>query len=227
MQARFVYAWRRVLIPKRLPVCYQLYYIKTPPYNSGEITDPEQVGVVLDEHTLQVELEHPTGYFLSLVAFPTYFPVCREVVAADPEGWWLHPETYAGNGPFKLVEWEGRQRLKFTRNEHYWDAASVALSGLEFTLVEEPATELALFESGELDLASHLPAGELARLSEEGRLEKVQDLAVSFYFINTTRTAPLADPSVRRALALAIDRRELVAYVTRGGEEPALALVQY
>ncbi|MGI6142671.1 MAG: ABC transporter substrate-binding protein, partial [bacterium] len=47
----------------------------------------------------------------------------------------------------------------------------------------------------------------------------------SFYFINTTRTAPLADPSVRRALALAIDRRELVAYVTRGGEEPALALV--
>ena len=56
-------------------------------------------------------------------------------------------------------------------------------------------------------------------------LEKVQDLAVSFYFINTTRTAPLADALVRRALAQAIDRRELVSYVTRGGEEPALAMV--
>lgn len=224
----FVYAWRRVLAPETASrYAYQLYYIKNAAlYNSGQLTDPEQVGVrALDAHTLQVELEHPTGYFLSLVAFPTYFPVCREVVEADPEGWWLNPGTYVGNGPFKLEEWKGRQRLRFSRNENYWDAANVALAGLEFTLVEEPATELALFESGELDLASHLPAGELARLAEEGRLEKVQDLAVSFYFINTTRTAPLANPLVRRALAQAIDRRELVTYVTGGGEEPALALV--
>lgn len=224
----FVYAWRRVLAPETASrYAYQLYYIKNAAlYNSGELTDPEQVGVrALDEHTLQVELEHPTAYFLSLVAFPTYFPLCREIVEADPEGWWLDPKTYVGNGPFKLDAWEGRQRLRYSRNENYWDVNNVALEGLEFTLVEEPATELALFESGDLDLASHLPAGELVRLSEEGSLEKVQDLAVSFYFINTTRTAPLADALVRRALALAIDRRELVSYVTRGGEEPALAMV--
>jgi len=64
-------------------------------------------------HTLQVDLEHPTGYFLSLVAFPTYFPVHGPLVGE--KGWGL----VVGSGhlywqwPFVLKNWVGRQRLSF------------------------------------------------------------------------------------------------------------------
>ncbi|NLJ34267.1 MAG: peptide ABC transporter substrate-binding protein [Firmicutes bacterium] len=225
--ADFVYSWRRVLQPELAsPYAYQLYVIENAAaFNSGEITDPELIGVqALDAHTLQVDLEHPTGYFLSLVAFPTYFPVHGPLVGERDGDWWLDPDTYIGNGPFVLKNWVGRQRLSFAPNDKYWDKDKVRLGGLEFVLVEDPATELALFEAGDIHLANHLPAGELRRLKEEGCLRQGGDLAVNYYYINT-QAGPLADTRVRRALALAINRRDLVDFVTRGGEDIALALV--
>lgn len=225
--ADFVYAWRRALHPEiASPYAYQLYNIKNAvAFNSSEITDPELIGVqALDEHTLRVDLEHPTGYFLSLVAFPTYFPVYSPLVEENTSDWWLDPDTYVGNGPFVLQDWEGRQRLSLVPNDKYWDRDKVQLSGLEFVLVEEPATELALFEAGDIHLANHPPAGELARLLEEGLLQKGGDLAVNYYYLNTG-SGPLTDNRVRQALAQAINRQDLVDFVTRGGEEIALALV--
>jgi len=225
--ADFVYAWRRALHPEiASPYAYQLYNIKNAEaFNSGEITDPELVGVrALNENTLQVDLEYPTGYFLSLAAFPTYFPVYSPLVEEGPADWWLDPDAYVGNGPFVLSSWEGRQWLSLVPNDKYWDGDSVRLSGLEFVMVGEPATELALFETGDIHLANRLPAGELARLQEEGLLQKGGDLAVNYYYLNT-RSGPLTDARVRRALALAVNRRDLVDFVTRGGEEIALALV--
>lgn len=101
----FEYAWKRVLAPETASeYAYQLWYLKNgEAYNTGKIKDPNQVGVkALDARTLEVTLESPVPYFLSLVSFHTLFPVNRKVVEGNPK-WATDPSAYVGNGPFKIL----------------------------------------------------------------------------------------------------------------------------
>ena len=78
----FEYAWKWVLDPDNADTdyAYQLYPIKgaeDAKENGGSLDD---VGVTAeDDHTLVVELEQPTDYFLDLTAFYTYYPINQNV----------------------------------------------------------------------------------------------------------------------------------------------------
>ena len=91
----FEYAWKRALDPATgSTVANLLYDVKgAQPFHRGEASDPDRVGVrALDNSTLEVELEGPTGYFLYLLANPVTLPVPRHVVEKLGEAW-----TEAGN----------------------------------------------------------------------------------------------------------------------------------
>lgn len=78
----FEYAWKRALDPETASqYAFILYYIKNAEaYNAGE-AEADDVGVkALDDKTLEVELERPVPYFLSLTAFATYLPQKQEFV---------------------------------------------------------------------------------------------------------------------------------------------------
>ena len=81
-------------------------------------------------------------------------PVNRKVVEADPEGWFLKPETYVGNGPFKVTKWVHNSYLELEKNPLYWDADSVILDKLVATTIESEDTELVMFETGQLDITN-------------------------------------------------------------------------
>jgi oligopeptide transport system substrate-binding protein len=84
----FVFSWKRALDPElAADYAYMLYYIKgAEAYNVGEGSADDVMVEALDEKTLQVTLEAPTPFFMSLVAFKTYYPLHRATVEADPEG---------------------------------------------------------------------------------------------------------------------------------------------
>jgi len=222
----FEYAWKRALNPEtECEYAYQLYYVKNGQlYNEGKITDPEQVGVrALDEKTLEVTLEAPAPYFLNLTSFYTLFPVHKETVASNPD-WANSPETYISNGPFKLTNWEHHSKLEMVKSDTYWDAENVKLEKLVLTMVEEESTYLTMWESGEIDTIEEPPLADMDRLRAEGKL-KIKPYLGVYYYIFNTKKEPFDDPKVRRALALAIDRKQLVEKVTKAGEIPAYALV--
>lgn len=96
----FEYAWKRALDPNTAsPYAYQFYYIKNAEaYNTGK-SKVDVVGVkASDDNTLQVDLENPTEYFLSLMAFPTYSPIRKDIVEKNPKDWATKPDTYICNG---------------------------------------------------------------------------------------------------------------------------------
>ncbi|MBO8170121.1 MAG: peptide ABC transporter substrate-binding protein [Thermoanaerobacteraceae bacterium] len=229
----FEYAWKRVLDPEfAADYAYELYYIKNAAaYNDPEdksVTSPDQVGVkALDEKTLEVTLEAPVPQFLGLTAFPTFFPVHKETVEANPD-WHAKPETYVSNGPFKIVEWQHDQKFVLKKNENYWDAESVKLDELVMTLVTKESTELAMFETGEIDIGDNPPTEELDRLKADPNsgLKIKGDLAVYYYLFNTTQK-PFDDVRVRKALAMAIDREAIVKNITKAGQIPAFAFAPY
>lgn len=223
----FEYAWKRVLDPDTASeYAYQLYYIKNgQAYNEEKIKDPEQVGVkALDEKTLQVTLENPTPYFLSLTSFYTFFPVHRATVKAHPDNWANSPETLIGNGPFNLAGWKHHAKIEAVRNEKYWDAENVKLDKVVFTMVEEASTYLTMWENGQIDSIESPPMSDIPRLATEGKLKSYPQLCTYHYIFNT-RKPPLDNPKVRKALSLAIDRKKIVENVTKGGEVPALGFV--
>ncbi|MCL6450825.1 MAG: peptide ABC transporter substrate-binding protein [Acetobacteraceae bacterium] len=221
----FEFAWKRALDPATAAdYAYQLYYIKGgQAFNEGKGT-ADEVGVkAKDAKTLEVTLEAPTPYFLSLTAFQTYMPLPKSLVESNPD-WWTKPETMACNGPFKVTVWDHHSKLEYAKNDKYWDAKSVKLSKLIYYMIEESSTELTMFETGEIDFADNPPLPDIDRLKAEGKL-KISTLLGTYYYLFQCQKVPINDARVRKALTYAIDRQSLVTNVTKGGQVPATAFV--
>lgn len=236
----FAHAWRRVLEPKTASeYVYMLWPIRgARAYFEARAdnrpADPAQVGIhVESDRRLRVELESRTPYFLSLVAFSTYLPVRRDVVedaGGNARAHWYLPPNLVSNGAYRLVEWRFQSRMRWEKNPHYWNAESVALERIEVRVYEHPNTALLAYETGAIDLTTSVPALAVQPLLEaraEGRRDDVlygPKLGTYFYRFNC-RKPPLDDARVRRALALAIDRAEIIERAARGGQMPAKAFV--
>lgn len=227
--ADFDFAWKRLLKPATgAEYAYQAYYVKNgEAYNTGKIKDPNQVGIkVIDKYTLEVTLEAPTPYFLSVVAHPSLYPVYKDVVWKYGDKWATKPETYIGNGPFKMTKWVHNNTIEFVKNPYYWDAQNVKLTKLIFTLVDNVDTELTMWETGQIDSTNTVPNAEIPRLKREGSLQ-IDPYVGNYYYMFNTKVKPLDDVRVRRALSMAIDRELLIQNVTRGEQKPAYAFAPY
>lgn len=222
----FEFAWKRVLDPEFASEnAYMLFPLKNgQAYNEKKATANE-VGVkAIDEHTLEVTLEKPTAYFLSLAAFHAFYPVHHQSVAANPEKWATDASTLVGNGPFKLTSWIHSSKIEFVKNEHYWDAAAVKLTRMEWPISDAQTTRLALVENNQADLMVEPPVVEHDRLTQAGML-KISPFIGIYYYVFNTQQAPFDNPQVRKAFAMAINREALVKNVIKGGKQPAYAWV--
>lgn len=225
----FEYAWKRLLNPGTgSPNASTLFYLKNAEdYNSGKIKDADQIGVnAKDNYTLVVTLNAPCSYFLGLTINPALYPVHRKTVEASPDKWAGNPETYVGNGPFKMTDWTRHNKLEFAPNPNYWDKSRVKLKKLVFYPIEEQSTALTMFDTGQIDLSDELPRPEIPRLAAAGMVKYSATINTYYYMLNTKKP-PLNDPRVRKALALAINREQIVKYITKAGEKPALGFVPY
>lgn len=226
----FVWSWRRILNPKLgAPYAYLLYVIENAePYHKGDITDPEAIGVTaIDDHTLEVTLESPTPYFLSLQIHFTYLPVPRQAITAhggptDRTNPWTQPGNFLANGPFVLERWAPNEVIAVRKNPHYWDAENVQLNGIHFYPINDRNTEERMFRVGDLHLTSNVPPTKLDHYREN----RPDDLLIApvygtyFYRFNI-ESSPLQDKLVRKALAMSINRQVICDMILRGGQKPA------
>jgi oligopeptide transport system substrate-binding protein len=222
----FEFAMKRLLDPAQAAeYAVMLFYLEgAEDYNSGKLKDPSRVGVrALDDRTLQIRLRAPTPFFLKLLPHQTYMPQPRHVVAKDPN-WALNPQTYICNGAFTVAEWRHHDRLILKKNPRHWNAANVVLDELVLRTIESVSTELAMFETGEMDVTYQVPTESIARCRTTAEFRSFPQIATYFICFNTKRK-PLDDARVRRAMGLAIDRRVIADKLCLGGEKPAYALV--
>jgi len=222
----FVYTWQRAVDPNTASeYSYQLSPVK----NATAITEGtmpiDTLGVkAIDENTLEVTLEAPTAYFLELLAFPTYFPVRRDIIEEHGDKWTLKPETYISNGPFSMTERSIDDKIVMGKNEYYWNADEIVPPQLVFILMQNDNAAVAGIKEGSLHFADEPPPQDIPILIEEGLVQIHPYLGTYYYALNFTNET-LKDIRVRKALALAIDRNYIVKQVSKGGELPADAWV--
>ncbi|WFB35348.1 peptide ABC transporter substrate-binding protein [Kiritimatiellota bacterium B12222] len=226
----FVFSYQRMLAPDlAAEYAYMLYVIKNGRlYNQGLLPEGEALGVkALDEHRLEITLEQPSPYFLSMLNHHSFYPVHRETVLAsggafDRNNTWARAESYVGNGPFTLDEWSLGQRIFLKKSETYWNKDQVKLNGIFFYPVSDLQTEERMFRSGLLHKTGTVPLPRLPhyQTKQPELLYSYPYLTTYYYLVNTTKK-PFDDVRVRQALSLAIPRTQITNFL-KGGQTPAL-----
>ena len=216
----FVDSWRRALEPSTASeYAYQLYYlVNAEAYNTGKITDFSQVGVkARDDQTLVVTLMHPTAFFLELTSFQTLCPVylpCIQQCGDD----WIKPGKMVSNGPYVMKAWRLNDYVLLEANPHYYKP--VPVHRIKVSPVRDQNTCFNLFASGKIDLVldqSSLPAVLLPDIRKKPYYHANPFGATTFIRFNVKRP-PFTDVRVRQALALALDKQDLVDKILRDGE---------
>lgn len=230
----FIYSWERTLTPQlSSEYAYLLFCIKNAKeYFEGKIKNFSEVGVeAIDEHTLKVQLEYPTAYFLKMQVHNIWYPIHKGTVEKygsiyERNNPWTHTGNHVSNGPYQLEEWIPNKSIRVTKNPHYWNKNNVAIEKISFYPIDNQMTEERLFRIGYLDLTSTIPLRKLEyyRINHPQSLLLHPYIGVYYYRINVKHPV-LSNINVRKALAYSIDRAQITEYVLKGGEQPALYYV--
>lgn len=224
----FVNSWKRVLAPEYpTPLAYHLYAIKGARAAKEGEQEVSQVGIqAVDSNTLLIELESPTPYLLELLSMSVFAPIPSGQDESYPN-WGQGEGPFVCNGPYRLTKWDHQTCLRLERNPYYWGAKEIEVASIDMVMVDRE-TELNLFEQGALDWAgsplSSLPLASLKYFQEKGLLKQSPSCGTYFLRLNVEK-GPLQNESIRKALAWAIRRSELIEHVLQGGQLPARALV--
>ena len=134
--------------------------------------------------------------------------------------WNDHP---VGNGPFRFVQHEPNRRWVFAANPDFPQdlGGPPRLERFIVAVVDEPTTKLAALVSGEVDFAGIQPA-HAAFVEAKPHLSVVAySMLMPYGIVFNERRPPFNDPRVRRAVALAVDRQEIVDGYLYGFGAPA------
>ena len=225
----FVYSWRRVLDPATAAqYAGQLFYVKNAQdFNEGKLKDPEKVGIhALDANTVQVELNAPTAFFLDLITMPTFAAVPRFAIEKYGDEW-IRRQPVPTSGAYTLETWRLNDRIRVRKNPRYWDAANTKLDTVDFLPVAMPSTALNLYDTGEADIIwdKELIPTELLDVLRARPDYHSFDYPASYFLRYNVTQPPFNDVRVRKALALAIDKKRICDKLLRGGEKPTSHLV--
>ncbi|PFK34094.1 peptide ABC transporter substrate-binding protein [Bacillus cereus] len=226
----FVYAWQRLLDPNTAAeYAFIAYYIKNAEAINKGKAEVSTLGVkAIDDHTLEVELETATPYFLNLTAFPSYYPLNEKFVKEKGDKFGLESDTVVYNGPFVLTDWKHEEGWKLKKNDSYWDKKSVKLDEINYSVVKDMSTRVNLYDSGEIDFT--LLSGEFVDKYRNNKEEfgTYSEPSTFYLRLNQKRGAqdtPLKSKKLREAIALSINKKDLANVILNDGSKPADYLV--
>lgn len=225
----FVFAWRRAADPA-LASPYQWFIELMSIQNAAAIiageTAPDQLGVkALDDHTFEVTLSAPLPYFPQMTTHSTTFPAPQKVIEAHGAEW-TKPGNIVSNGAYVLTEHLPQERSTRERNAMYWDNDNTIVDKVVALVINDENVALTRYLAGELD-RTEVPAGQFPRLQKEhpGEAISFPRLCNYYYTFNLSDSGPeeFKDVRVRKALALAVDRKIIVENVMAGGQTQAFS----
>ncbi|OQX28496.1 MAG: hypothetical protein B0D92_08635 [Spirochaeta sp. LUC14_002_19_P3] len=217
----FIYSWKRAMDPATASE-YSWIWEYTNVVGAQKAAEGngslDAVGIkALDDYTLEVNLNYPTAYFVSLMAFYHFHPVKESAVKAGPDGTWAsNPELFVGNGPFMVSRYTIGEGMTVVKNPNYWNAENVKLDAINIAFIDDHSTAYQAYKNGELDFINEVPPAEVPRLIAEDPEFYVFPLLGTYYYNFNLDLDIWKDVKVRRALTLAIDRNKIVEVLAKG-----------
>ncbi len=206
--ADFEYSWKRLVNPETAST----YAFIGDCLKNGQAIeqgnmDVEELGVkAVDDTTLEVTLEHPTSYFLSLIGSSgQYAPLRQDIVEKYGTDFAATSEKNVYSGPFVMTSSEDNV-WTFEKNDNYWDKDSINLDKCELNYVENPDTQLSMYEAGDLDYVQ-VPTAYVSDYKDKA--DVFANGNVDFCYINSKSDNPvLGNKNFRLALNYALNRND-------------------
>ncbi len=207
--------WQRLLSKETAgEYAYFLFGIKNAKaYNQGK-APWDQVGVkITSANEISVELEKPMSFFPQLLTHHSTYPIRLDIVKKFGD-LWTAPQNIITLGAFTLKVWQHDKMMVLERNENYW-GQKPSIKYVAGYMIQEQATAINLFDSGKLDSVHKLPSIELRKLKSRKEYREAGSLLMYYYGVNFHKP-PMDNLNVRKAIASAIDRNEIVKMLAGG-----------
>ncbi|MFB7541830.1 ABC transporter substrate-binding protein [Streptomyces zaomyceticus] len=178
---------------------------------------------VLDETTLRVTLKAPFGQFPMLLSFPAFAPLPR-AATADPDAFDIAP---IGNGPYRLDgRWERNQKIKLKKFSAYRGTRKPMADRIDFKIYTSRETAFTELQAGNVDILTTVPAANSTQAERLfGERFSIRPSGTMDYLGLPVKDPRFADPRIRRALSMAIDREGITRAIYNGVYKPATSLV--
>jgi peptide/nickel transport system substrate-binding protein len=212
----------RELVAEDVKFTYERFLTERGNTNRYLLDSVDRIEVV-DRYTVKFILKEPYVWFISVLAYPTStWIIAPEVVEKYSD--LKKVETAIGTGPFILERYEPNVKTVFKRNPDYYREGQPYVDGVEWLVIPDESTGLAMYRTGQLDCGPGINWAvrqqDLEALKKSHPHLKYQDFLSQSAGAITMRTdmPPFSDVRVRRAISHAIDRRALVEAVGGRGE---------
>lgn len=193
----------------------------------------DSLGVTaVDDKTLEVKLANPVPYFVDLMAFPSFFPASEAFYTEVGDNYGRDVESFLYNGAFLFKEWKISERHYLVKNENYWDAANVAIDGVDYRVIEEVNndTTVQMYLDGEI-MSTALSGENVEKYGNRPDAVSREDTVIYYVEINQGKGAStpnkelLANVDARKALNMTLDKTYITDVIMANGSLPADYLV--
>ncbi|HEV2933180.1 MAG TPA: ABC transporter substrate-binding protein [Streptosporangiaceae bacterium] len=193
------------------------YQLNTNPKNAANalsafagVLTPSGV-VKVDDFTVAFHLEAANGNFPYLTSSDNYNMIIIPK-GYNPASW---QSSFVGTGPFKLGSYTPKVGATFMRNESYWGTKALP-SQTEFTFYDTPSASVLALTGGTVDLLGQFAvSGGEALLTGSYNIIKLKSSAHRELSMRCDQP-PFTDPRVRQAIALTLNRPQIVTALFKG-----------
>ena len=184
-----------------------------------------------DEFTATIQLKAPFPGFISALSLPAFSmqsPAALEEFQDDAgndprtsEYSTAHP---TGTGPFTFESWERGDRITLPKNDDYWGEVA-SIDEAVVVAIEDPKARADALRNGEIDGYDLVGPADIAPLEEEGfQIINREPFNILYLGMNQAQE-PLDDPEVRKAIAHALNKDEIVSASLPEGTEVATQFI--
>lgn len=222
----FVYSWKRTIDPK---TGSSYSYLFDGVANANDIINgkkaPSTLGIKADgKYKLDVTLDKQVPYFKLLMGFPVFFPQNENAVKKYGDKYGTESKYMVYNGPFIMKNWTGSNlSWKFEKNKDYWDKKNVKLSEINFKVNKSPSTAYNLYQSGKSDM-TQLSTEQARQLNKKPGFTVEKSGQMTYLEFNQKQAA-FKNAKIRRAISLAINRKQLAGKIMGEGTEIPTGIV--
>jgi peptide/nickel transport system substrate-binding protein len=184
---------------------------------------------VIDDYTFQIETSVQSPLFERFMTFQVFGALNQVLLgeqATDEDPWSFEylGDKSAGSGPYFITNYNPDTVIDLTPNPNYWDAESVANSGVVIRTVPDANQRAQLVQAGEIDVATGIPERLLPALEEDPNVKvlKIPTTGVQYMAMNVNL---IPNVDVRRAILTAVPYDALIDQVMFGYAAPAQGVV--
>jgi len=162
-----------------------------------------------DSYTIRFTLNRPDAAFLQKLAFPAFGPQSPANIKEYGGGGDLIRNP-VGTGPFRFVEWVPDDHITLKRNDDYW-GQKPKLETLTYRVIKEAPARFLELQAGTVDGVDNLSPDDIPAAQADPDIEVYLRPPFNIGFLGINRAhEPFDDLRVRQAVAMAINKAELV-----------------